>query len=42
LSLTGNAPKGFDTFEDALGNLAASANAMGSAVGIPVDPSVAG
>lgn len=42
LSLTGNAPTGFDTFEDALGNLAASANAMGSAVGIQVDPSVAG
>lgn len=42
LSLTGNAPVGFNTFEDALGNLTASANAMGSAVGIQVDPSVAG
>lgn len=42
LSLTGNAPKGFDTFEAALGNLEASADAMGSAVGIEVEPSVAG
>lgn len=42
LSLTGNAPSGFETFEAALGDLKASANAMGSAVGIQVNPSVAG
>jgi hypothetical protein len=43
LDLTGDtAPNGFNTIKDALGDLAASANAMGSAVGIQVDPSVAG
>lgn len=43
LTLTGDkAPDGFDTIKAALGNLQASATAMGSAVGIQVEPSVAG
>lgn len=43
LDLTGDtAPDGFNTIKEALGDLQVSANAMSSAAGIPVTPTVSG